>query len=323
MDTAFLENHRILPDYIGLNRTYQVELLFMQKKKNTIQYKVRLICIKKINDKGYVFQINRNNYKINNQPPFRIMEKMAYQAGEILSSLQLLINFKGEITAIYNMEDIRNKWYKEIKKNLKKNFSGKYVNKYNQLIEECLSSENKFIKKLSHDWFLSIYFMTLYKGNKEEVEINKYFPLITDAKQIKYQTTFLEEEANDERLTWVKMEGILKDPRSKMDLQVKVDDPYFPKEEGEESGGYCEGTFLLNKQKKTLWKAEINTEVFLEQGIKRVLVSIQSLEPPDQPVMEKKTILFDEEKEYQYYLERKKRKIPFLELLEVFLPNKK
>lgn len=323
MELAFLENRKLIPNYTGLKRVYHVKYFFLEEEKNSIQYKVEVSCIKKINAKGHVLQISRSNYKINNHTSERIIEKMAFQAGEILNSLQLLVDFRGNIRSIYNIKTIQNKWHKEIKEHIKKNFSGKYVNKYIQLIEECLRLEDKLIEKISNDWFLSIYFMTLYKDNKGKVKINKYFPIIIDAKQVKYQTTFLEEEYSDERLMKIKIEGLLNDPRSKMDFQNKTDYPYFPKVNGEETEGYCMGTFLLNKQKKTIWKAEINLKIFLKESSKRIHVFIESLEPPDELINEMKDAYINEEKEYEYYLEKKKRKNPFLELIDAFFHQKK
>jgi len=216
----FTSTFKFLPE--NLKRKYGVVLVFQdEKNKIQIHYEIDIICLGRLNEKDFKFEVFKNQVFINERVPDSIIDVLAERCGNVLYPLQVKVNNIGKVTSILNHNDIKSRWEKE-KESIKQSYKGssydQIINSMEKVISNPKKVENLFFQR---DWFIKLFFVPIYNFNKlSKLDQNIELPFIPYKLPIKYSIKqFANIHPSKNGVIQIKRKGIYNDLRNEKDLK--------------------------------------------------------------------------------------------------------
>ena len=261
------DNYHLRLNPRGLNGTYGCSVFFDDgQSKNEIRYKLDISFTGNVENEIRTYRIERDsNIYVNDQKPDGFIDKLAFEVSECLYPIDVKTSKKGKLIKILNFEEIVLRWGKR-KELINEKYKSELTIKYIEATEKSLKSEDVFLEKISKDWFLKLYFDSLYKFYSEDLYVNESvcYPIVGNIKPIGYQVKSkiqLQEDTNDIRL---EIKGNINDDRSALDIEQKLDYSYYKTLDESEKGlkGECNLIYLFKGNTGIIEaiEAEFNTE---------------------------------------------------------------
>ncbi len=154
----------------SIRRTYGVLLISEneQGKSTQIHYEIEIVCLKPVDNKNYIFEINKKQVFINQKAPNTVIEELADFCGKTLYPILLEVNKSGIPTAILNQLEIQRRWNKN-KIIIEKSYTGNDVDFLLKNMEHTLLNI-KNVKKLllQRELFLNLFFKPIYNTSSQE-----------------------------------------------------------------------------------------------------------------------------------------------------------
>ncbi|MBW1296750.1 hypothetical protein [Aquimarina litoralis] len=225
-----------------------------QKSKTELRYKLTIQFLGKTDDFTNSFRISRlPEFYLDDKVPEDFLDKLAYEVSNVIYPLEIETLRNGQIHTILNHDEVVSRW-NQTKKKLQKKYKGPLVDKYINLTDKSLRSEDVFYDKMSKDWFLQLYFAPLYNLYNDgfSFEHSISYPIAGKALAVHYNTKFkvedLKKEMSEDII--IKISGDIDDERCALDIENELDDPYYAKINPEEKKlkGTCDLTYLLDKK---------------------------------------------------------------------------
>lgn len=223
------------------------------QSKNELRYKIDIKYLGKQSEFTYAYRIERDpKIYINDKVSNNLMDELAAKVSQVIYPLDVLTSHDGSLKSILNFEEVCKRW-PMVKEEIRKYYKGATVEKYLQLNDNTLSSYDQFYKKMSQDWFLQLYFSSLYISYSEDLYVFKkvYYSIAGNAGPVQYEATQkLEGTKTNDTSLFVKIKGEIKDERCALDLEQELDFPYYREIYPDEKDlkGTCNVTYSLNKE---------------------------------------------------------------------------
>ncbi|TWP22477.1 hypothetical protein ETU10_11050 [Apibacter muscae] len=273
--------------FSSLYHEYQVVLeIEKNKQKTTLQYQAGVKYQKSSGTNAPIISIQKlTKTFINKVEPDTLTEQISELAGSIFQPLWVEISPRGEISQLINYQSILSKW-EEVKEELLKNYAGSVINSYIQHINNTINTSDLLLEKLKNDWFLSLYTVPIYSTYSTPAEKEKWiFPsLLKGVDKKEYSLTKRSENPNDTQ-------------NSPLVLIESIDKP-------EEFSAI----YTLDSQTKLIKKIEV--VIIEEQGYSLKaeieVLKIHKKEKTESTLPKANKASFNEEKEWQKYLRKKK-----------------
>lgn len=227
-------------------------------------------------------------------------DELSEKTASVFYPLQVVIDPNGELAAIYNFEDIRDRWYK-VELAVLKDFQGEVLEEILLKFENRLKDNEIIFEALSKDWFLKVFFNKLNIDYTEQLVTKREiaFPLSQQTGNVSFsieQSILPNVDAYN--LVNVTQNGTLSDARSKNDFE---NDLLFPEDNQENdtpekaTGSYTAYYFLDPK-------THMPESIYLECEIKleipqKVTVVISNLKSEAKLDLRSKTSFLCDEKE--------------------------
>ncbi|MCF6350553.1 MAG: hypothetical protein L3J23_05920 [Flavobacteriaceae bacterium] len=201
---------------IDVKRTYGVLLIFQNEKQNKLQihFEIEIICLKKIG-RFYIFEINKKQVYVNEKKPNTTIDELVEKCGNVLYPLQIKVNSIGLVTTIINHKAIQNRWV-IVQQKIKQAYKGKEVNLLLKNMNATLQDTDKTTLFLQRDWFMSLFFTSIYQNNKKDI---KYFPFIPYTSGVAYEIKQIYKNYTHKKGTMIiEQKGECIDTRSESDI---------------------------------------------------------------------------------------------------------
>jgi hypothetical protein len=118
---------------------------------------------------NYLFTLEeRSEVQLNEEKPQKIMDRIMVLLGNCLYPIELCASVKGELLSVPNFGQIREVWFKTANELLKQNKTQAFRN-YLESAKMNLSDEKRFLRTLSKDSFIQLFFKD-YTNNSVELE---------------------------------------------------------------------------------------------------------------------------------------------------------
>lgn len=156
--------------------------------KNKIHYEVDAVYIK--NDFNFkIIQINRKQVYVNNKMPDVAVEQLLDKIAQNMFPIALRISDTGEIKAIANFEEIKQRWLinkDELTDYYKKEYSDAIIKK----ADLYFNNERELMEMLSNNWFFNLFFKRIYRNfpEKKEIQYTTKLPFLSK-RLVEYQIT--------------------------------------------------------------------------------------------------------------------------------------
>ncbi|WP_296145339.1 hypothetical protein [uncultured Flavobacterium sp.] len=219
---------------------------------NTMKFETSIYFKGKIDNQKSVFEVDRiSKTFINNEETSTIADELAEKVASVIYPLQIIVDEEGKWDSVYNFNEINNRWEK-VKEKILGEYEGEWVEKYLDLNEKTLQSEEKLNEALSKDWFLNAYFNGIYVHyTKYLSKRNVAFPLLINCKAPVYATEQkIEKYIDDYKLINIEQQGILNDERAKADFEENLDYQYHAmlNPEAEKATGNFRAKYFLDSK---------------------------------------------------------------------------
>ncbi len=249
------ENYNLRHNLEGFYGNYGCSVLYDDgASKNEIRHKLKIKFIGNVSEFENWYRIERDSkIYINDILLDSFMDTLAFEVGQVLYPLEINTTYNGVLSKILNYTEIVNRWEKE-KVLIHKKYKGKIVDDYVALADKTLKSEDILFKKITSDWFLNLYFSDLYKFYSPDLYVDDkmYYPLLGDTNHVRYETVSKIEIEKEVGRTDVRVniKGTINDERCALDLEQKLDEPYYGLLNKEEKvlKGTCDITYLLDEK---------------------------------------------------------------------------
>lgn len=129
--------------------------------KNQIHYEVDVDILSDNYDDNCIFEINREQFYINNKRPDSKIEQIADKASQAVFPLRIKIKKNGEIEEILNVEDVKRRWL-SAKKEILQYYKGGIIAKVINKMDSILLNDNALKKSIHQNWFFHLYFKPIY-----------------------------------------------------------------------------------------------------------------------------------------------------------------
>ncbi|MBQ4821277.1 hypothetical protein [Aquimarina sp. MMG016] len=207
------------------------------------------------------------------------MDELAFEVSKVLYPMDISTSSQGKLQKVLNHIEILDRWNKK-KEKIKEFFKGDIVDKYINQTEKIIKNEEALFSKIQKDWFLNIYFDSLYKFYSEDLFIDEskyYYVANTSPSPIKYKAKS-KIEINEKDIR-IKTKGIIHDERCARDIEHGFDSPYYKKHNKKEKAlkGSCNLVYLLEKDTAIIEGIEAEFETKFKQP-KKVLIKMFLLE---------------------------------------------
>lgn len=280
--SAFDKNSNLKFNPKNLNGKYGCSVLFDDgKSQNEIRYKLNILFNGDIENRIKTFIVDREDkIYVNNVVQNNFIDKLAIETSSCIYPLHLKTKSNGKLLEILNFDEILKRW-EEKKENLKEDYKSKLTEKYIKATNKSLASKDVLLNKIRKDWFINLYFNSLYKFYSEDLYINEKlsYPIIGNAKPVEYQVVSkikLNEDTKDIRLD---IKGNIDDERSALDIEQQLDYPYYKEKNENEKPlkGKCNLIYLFEGNTGIIEaiEAEFNIEFSIP---KKILVKLFLLE---------------------------------------------
>lgn len=232
----------------GLNTNYLAMYTIENgNDRHTVKEEINVKFIKKDKYNFSLIEINRiSQVYVDGKEADTMADELAEKTAEVFYPLQVVIDTKGELVAIYNFEDIRNRWQK-VKRKVLKDFQGEILHEALLRFEDKLQNNEIIFDSLSKDWFLKVFFNNLnieYTQNLVTQQVIE-FPISQKTGNVSFtveQTILPTVDAYN--LINITQTGLLSDVRSKNDFE---NDLLFPEDDlGENNDEKAEGTYMAH-----------------------------------------------------------------------------
>jgi hypothetical protein len=213
----------------GLDSNYLAEYTIENgDQQHNIKEEINVRWINKDKNDFSLIEINRiSQVYVDGKETDIMADELAEKTARVFYPLQVVIDPNGELVAIYNFEDIRDRWLK-IKKEILKDFQGEVLENALLQFENKLQNNEIIFDSLSKDWFLKVFFNSLNIEYTEKLAVQREieFPLTQKTGNVLFtveQSILPQVDAYN--LINVTQNGILSDARSKNDFE---NDLLFP-----------------------------------------------------------------------------------------------
>ncbi|WP_395075661.1 hypothetical protein [Flavobacterium sp.] len=255
--------------------------IFQDSKINTIEFETSVKCVEKLNNKLFLFEVNRlSKTFINQEEANSIADELAEKVAQVIYPLKIIIDNSGKWIDIQNFEIIVKRWKKN-KKRILQEYQGDWVEKYLDLNEQTLSNKSNFKEAISKDWFLTTYFAEIYVNYTAILKIEKElkFPILPQCDSLQYKVEQKIEMYRDEsNRVNIELNGNINEARGKTDLENKLNFPYYfssnPELEKVE-GTFCTKYFLDQENNVESIYLKSSVELDISTTIEVVISSIK------------------------------------------------
>lgn len=284
----------------GLNTNYLAMYTIENgEEQHTLKEEINVKFINKDKNDFSLIEINRiSQVYINGKEAGTMADELAEKTAKVFYPLQVVIDTKGELAAIYNYEDIRDRWQK-VKRKVLKDFQGEVLHEALLKFEDRLQNDEIIFDSLSKDWFLKVFFNSLNIEYTQNLTIQKgiEFPLSQKTGNVSFtaeQTILPSLDAYN--LINITQTGILSDARSKNDFENSL---LFPEDDLEENNAEkAEGSYVayyfLAPNTNVLESVYLECEIKLDIPQKLTIV-ISNIEENAKLNLSSNISFFDEE----------------------------
>lgn len=262
----------------GLNNNY-LAMYTMEngEEQHTVKEEINVKFINKDKNDFSLIEINRiSQVYVDGKEADTMADELAEKTAKVFYPLQVVIDPKGELVAIYNYEDIRNRWQK-VKRNVLKDFQGEVLHEALLRFEDRLQNDEIIFDSLSKDWFLKVFFNSLNIEYTQNLTIQQVieFPISQKTGNVSFtaeQTILPTLDAYN--LINIMQTGILSDLRSKNDFENNL---LFPEDDSEENNAEkAEGSYtayyFLDPNTNVLESVYLECEIKLDVPQKLTVV---------------------------------------------------
>lgn len=178
-----LASNYILPFVADrINKDYKVQYTTVfGDQVDTLEMEAGVKWLATDKNSFHLFEINRGSILVNNQVPDTIMDELAAKTAEVLYPLKIVVDDTGKWIAIYNFDEIENRW-KDTKEAILDYYEGEVVENYIDHTDYALESSDSLFKLLASDYFLRTFFNGIHVGYTANFSFKNevFFPLEKD-----------------------------------------------------------------------------------------------------------------------------------------------
>ncbi|WP_326982239.1 hypothetical protein VUJ46_18855 [Chryseobacterium sp. MYb264] len=264
-----LENNTLYPDFSRGGCLYHIIIEDFSNDVLTAEttYKNYLIYLSKT-DEQYHFRYYKKILTLNGEKPNSKLYKLALKCSSCLSPAELTIDCNGKITGISNYREIRRDW-KEIRHDLLKKYDDLYSLTYINEVNETIEDEDELTATYRYDLTLQFMLAPYYKIFREgKAETGEMFSIYRNLYKNEYLITSSEEIE-------IRQNGQCIDPRSQQELINHLNYSHDEHDESEFLESQLNATYYLDKNYKTLQRADIAIDSYFFGVKKTTKIKIQ------------------------------------------------
>ncbi|MDN5287975.1 MAG: hypothetical protein JWR38_4249 [Mucilaginibacter sp.] len=191
-------------------------------QENTIKYEVDIAYVKTIPEKARLFSINKSSKTyLNDTEPDLLVDKMANEAGSVLYPLIIEVDFNGRFLTVHNYKEILERW-KTKRVEIKNYYTGDQAEKYCELMDQTITSENLLNWSVQKDFLIATYFTAIYKSYTPSLKIEEEaaYPLVGKSLPVTFSIIQqVQEYLNDLDAIELHHAGVAIDERSINDIE--------------------------------------------------------------------------------------------------------
>lgn len=178
-----LASNHILPFVADrINKDYKVQYTTVfGDQVDTIEMETSVKWLATDKNSFHLFEINRNAIKVNNEVPDTVMDELAAKTAKVLYPLKIVVDNTGKWIAVYNFDEIENRW-KDTKEEVLDYFEGEVTENYIEHTEYALENSETLFDSLASDYFLRTFFNGIHVGYTANFSFKNevFFPLEKD-----------------------------------------------------------------------------------------------------------------------------------------------
>jgi hypothetical protein len=181
---------KLVPPYFKKSYGY-VLTIKNGPQQNTVKYEVDITYIKTIPEQARIFKIEKTTpVFINDMEPDLLADKLASEVGSVLYPLIVEVDFDGQLLAIHNYEEIKQRWAGK-RQEIKEYFTGPETERYCQLMDRTIASESALNWNIQKDMLIAAYFAPIYKSYTPQLKITQDagYPVAGLATPVLFNTT--------------------------------------------------------------------------------------------------------------------------------------
>ena len=178
-----LASNHILPFVADrINKDYKVQYTTVfGDQVDTIEMETSVKWLATDKNSFHLFEINRDAIKVNNEVPDTVMDELAAKTAKVLYPLKIVVDGTGKWIAVYNFDEIENRW-KDIKEAILDYYEGEVGENYIEHTEYALENSETLFDSLASDYFLRTFFNGIHVGYTANYSFKNevFFPLEKD-----------------------------------------------------------------------------------------------------------------------------------------------
>ena len=234
----------------------------------TIKFDVSIAFLERDQNGHFVYEINKFETYINDIEADSMIDKLAEKITKVIYPLQIITNQENKFIDISNFEEIKKRWEIE-KEKTNEYFDGDWSKNFQEISEKVFKNQSSLTASLVNDWFLNTFFSGIHTNYTPyfKFENTIAFPLLTNAKPLKYKVTQVIDEYLDEfGQVIIDQEGQLEDKRTKANLDtgqlfsVPLKDDNLEKAKGEFRAKY-----FLNSKDNNIESLFLTCDIILDK----------------------------------------------------------
>lgn len=262
-----LASNHILPFVADrINKDYKVQYTTVfGDQVDTIEMEASVKWLATDKNSFHLFEINRDAIKVNNEVPDTMMDELAAKTAEVLYPLKIVVDDTGKWIAVYNFDEIENRW-KDTKEAILDYYEGEVVENYIEHTDYALESSDSLFKLLASDYFLRTFFNGIHFGYTANFSFKNevFFPLEKDEEskfEVEQKINPLLEESN-----FIKVEQI----GHFVDDGTEASFGFDPWE------GNYKASYFLDEDTYCIEKVNLECNIEYDEAIK-VIIQIESI----------------------------------------------
>ncbi|MDY0989818.1 peptidoglycan-binding protein LysM [Flavobacterium sp. CFBP9031] len=262
-----LASNHILPFVADrINKDYKVQYTTVfGDQVDTLEMETSVKWLATDKNSFHLFEINRDAIKVNNELPDTVMDELAAKTAKVLYPLKIVADNTGKWIAVYNFDEIENRW-KDIKEAILDYYEGEVVENYIDHADYALESSDSLFKFLASDYFLRTFFNGIHVGYTANFSFKNevFFPLEKDEEskfEVEQKINTLLDESN---LIKVEQIGHFVDDGTEASFGF---DPW--------KGNY-KASYFLDEDTYCIEKVNLECNIEYDEAIK-VIIQIESI----------------------------------------------
>lgn len=262
-----LASNHILPFVADrINKDYKVQYTTVfGDQVDTLEMETSVKWLATDKNSFHLFEINRDAIKVNNELPDTVMDELAAKTAKVLYPLKIVVDDTGKWIAVYNFDEIENRW-KDIKEAILDYYEGEVVENYIDHADYALESSDSLFKLLASDYFLRTFFNGIHVGYTANFSFKNevFFPLEKDEEskfEVEQKINTLLDESN---LIKVEQIGHFVDDGTEASFGF---DPW--------KGNY-KASYFLDEDTYCIEKVNLECNIEYDEAIK-VIIQIESI----------------------------------------------